>query len=262
MPGTPNGLTRRRACVAHSDRSRDLRDPFPAGPDYLLLPPYWRWELARPPPAKAPRYPEVPIQVSSTSMDWAWTRRTGCCIRQRITGCSGCPNKADPVRVADRYQDTMGFTVNGPNTFLGSGHPDFVADPDFPTRLGLIRSDGGKGGRSCHSAGLPTSTPCTQPTAWCTDGILEPAGSWSPPTTGPVGTSAALWTCSTSRSARPTPTFCWPPPRHRESCAASMVGARGNRLVTLVARQAPGRQNRANVEATVRGYAGFPAAEW
>jgi len=74
-------------------------------------------------------------------MDWAWTRRTGCCIRQRITGCSGCPNKADPVRVADRYQDTMGFTVTGPNTFLGSGHPDFVADPDFPTRLGLIRSD-------------------------------------------------------------------------------------------------------------------------
>lgn len=172
------------------------------------------------------------------------------------------PEQGDPVRVADRYQDTMGFTVNGPNTFLGSGHPDFVADPDFPTRLGLIRSDGGKGGRSCHSAGLPTSTPCTQPTAWCTDGILEPAGSWSPPTTGPVGTSAALWTCSTSRSARPTPTFCWPPPRHRESCAASMVGARGNRLVTLVARQAPGRQNRANVEATVRGYAGFPAAEW
>jgi len=51
------------------------------------------------------------------------------------------PEQGDPVRVADRYQDTMGFTVTGPNTFLGSGHPDFVADPDFPTRLGLIRSD-------------------------------------------------------------------------------------------------------------------------
>ncbi|MDQ3716896.1 MAG: hypothetical protein M3381_12930 [Actinomycetota bacterium] len=53
------------------------------------------------------------------------------------------PEGGDPVRVADRYQDTMGFTVTGPNTFLGSGHPDFVADPDLPTRLGLIRSDDG-----------------------------------------------------------------------------------------------------------------------
>lgn len=51
------------------------------------------------------------------------------------------PEDGDAVRVADRYQDTMGFTVAGPNTFLGSGHPDFVADPDLPTLLGLIRSD-------------------------------------------------------------------------------------------------------------------------
>jgi hypothetical protein len=28
-----------------------------------------------------------------------------------------------PARVADRYQDTMGFTVMGPDHFLGSGHP-------------------------------------------------------------------------------------------------------------------------------------------
>ncbi|MGH2838494.1 MAG: F510_1955 family glycosylhydrolase, partial [Thermoleophilaceae bacterium] len=26
-------------------------------------------------------------------------------------------------RVGDRYQDTMGFTVTGPDSFLGSGHP-------------------------------------------------------------------------------------------------------------------------------------------
>ena len=46
-------------------------------------------------------------------------------------------------RVADRYQDTMGFTVAGPNEFLGSGHPD--AREDLPPFLGLIRStDGGK----------------------------------------------------------------------------------------------------------------------
>lgn len=50
------------------------------------------------------------------------------------------PEQGEATRVADRYQDTMGFTVLGPGTFLGSGHPDFQMDPDLPTRLGLIRS--------------------------------------------------------------------------------------------------------------------------
>lgn len=50
------------------------------------------------------------------------------------------PERGTANRVADRYQDTMGFTVTGPNSFLGSGHPDLVADPDLPARLGLIRS--------------------------------------------------------------------------------------------------------------------------
>jgi hypothetical protein len=46
-------------------------------------------------------------------------------------------------RVADRYQDTMGFTVVGPNRFLGSGHPD--AREGLPPLLGLIESsDAGK----------------------------------------------------------------------------------------------------------------------
>jgi hypothetical protein len=45
---------------------------------------------------------------------------------------------AQPERVADLYQDTMGFTVVGPDYFLGSGHPGSVAeDPPF---LGLIES--------------------------------------------------------------------------------------------------------------------------
>ncbi|HEY9558410.1 MAG TPA: hypothetical protein VIR58_16855 [Acidimicrobiales bacterium] len=43
------------------------------------------------------------------------------------------------VRVGDRYQDTMGFTVLGPDTFLGSGHPDLREDA--PRSLGLIRSE-------------------------------------------------------------------------------------------------------------------------
>jgi hypothetical protein len=43
-----------------------------------------------------------------------------------------------PERVAGRFQDTMGFTVVGPDHFLGSGHPASVReDPAF---LGLIES--------------------------------------------------------------------------------------------------------------------------
>jgi photosystem II stability/assembly factor-like uncharacterized protein len=46
-------------------------------------------------------------------------------------------------RVAARFQDTMGFTVVGPDRFLGSGHPDLRED--LPTFLGLIESrDAGK----------------------------------------------------------------------------------------------------------------------
>jgi hypothetical protein len=41
-------------------------------------------------------------------------------------------------RVADRWQDTMAFTVVGPGHFLGSGHPD--RREDLPAHLGLIES--------------------------------------------------------------------------------------------------------------------------
>ncbi|MEJ7875880.1 MAG: F510_1955 family glycosylhydrolase, partial [Solirubrobacterales bacterium] len=47
-------------------------------------------------------------------------------------------DEEDAVRVADRYQDTMGFTVAGPDRFLGSGHPD--GREDLPPFLGLIES--------------------------------------------------------------------------------------------------------------------------
>jgi hypothetical protein len=51
----------------------------------------------------------------------------------RVAGKGGAP-----TRVAGRYQDTMGFTVMGPDHFLGSGHPgDLRKDPPF---LGLIES--------------------------------------------------------------------------------------------------------------------------
>ncbi|EON24562.1 MULTISPECIES: F510_1955 family glycosylhydrolase [Nocardioides] len=43
------------------------------------------------------------------------------------------------IRIADRWQDTMAFTVTGPHTFLGSGHPD-LREEDLPPHLGLIES--------------------------------------------------------------------------------------------------------------------------
>jgi hypothetical protein len=51
------------------------------------------------------------------------------------------------ARVGDSRQDTMGFTVVGPNRFLGSGHPDPQAmrEENLPPNLGLIQStDGGR----------------------------------------------------------------------------------------------------------------------
>jgi len=46
--------------------------------------------------------------------------------------------QASAERVSDRHQDTMGFTVAGPDHFLGSGHPDLR--DDLPPLLGLIES--------------------------------------------------------------------------------------------------------------------------
>jgi hypothetical protein len=53
------------------------------------------------------------------------------------------PSDSKAVRVGGRYQDTMGFTVVGPDRFLGSGHPD--GRDNLPPFLGLIESrDGGR----------------------------------------------------------------------------------------------------------------------
>jgi hypothetical protein len=60
------------------------------------------------------------------------------------------PDETRASRVADRFQDTMGFTVVGPDTFLGSGHPD--GRDRLPPFLGLIRSD--DAGRSWESISL------------------------------------------------------------------------------------------------------------
>jgi hypothetical protein len=53
------------------------------------------------------------------------------------------PDDLKATRVANRFQDTMGFTVVGPDHFLGSGHPDLREK--LPPFLGLIESrDAGK----------------------------------------------------------------------------------------------------------------------
>jgi hypothetical protein len=62
------------------------------------------------------------------------------------------PTQGAPTRVADRFQDTMGFTVVGPRHFLGSGHPDPIEGK--PPNLGLIEStDGGETWRDLSLSG-------------------------------------------------------------------------------------------------------------
>ena len=56
--------------------------------------------------------------------------------------------RAQPV--GDARQDTMGFTIVGPDEFVGSGHPD--ARADLPPLLGLIRSQ--DAGRSWDQVSL------------------------------------------------------------------------------------------------------------
>ncbi|MCC7388547.1 MAG: hypothetical protein IT431_07240 [Phycisphaerales bacterium] len=64
--------------------------------------------------------------------------------------------KARPSRIADRYQDTMAFTVVGPGHYLGSGHPDLreARERDLPPLLGLIAStDAGESWQSVSLSG-------------------------------------------------------------------------------------------------------------
>lgn len=62
------------------------------------------------------------------------------------------PESGEGVRVADRVQDFMGFTVIGPKHFLASGHPG--EGQEGPASLGLIEStDGGQTWQSLSLAG-------------------------------------------------------------------------------------------------------------
>jgi len=65
------------------------------------------------------------------------------------------PESNEATRIGASFQDTMGFTVAGPDHFLGSGHPDLQgAQAGQPSQLGLIESvDGGHTWRSLSLSG-------------------------------------------------------------------------------------------------------------
>lgn len=72
------------------------------------------------------------------------------------TGLYRVDGPQEATRIADRYQDTMGFTVVGSDRFIASGHPD-MRDRDLqetgkPPLLGLVQS--GDGGRTWSSISL------------------------------------------------------------------------------------------------------------
>ncbi|PXY23002.1 hypothetical protein BAY60_23810 [Prauserella muralis] len=68
-------------------------------------------------------------------------------------GLFALPERGEPELVADRRQDTMGFTIVGPRHFLGSGHPA-PEDDELPDHLGLIETtDAGRTWRSVSLAG-------------------------------------------------------------------------------------------------------------
>lgn len=57
------------------------------------------------------------------------------------SGLFRLPEQGRASRVANRAQDTMGFSITGPGQFIGSGHPDDREDDVRPPLLGLIASD-------------------------------------------------------------------------------------------------------------------------
>ena len=68
--------------------------------------------------------------------------RDGALYAATHTGLFRIPDRGRAERIGDRWQDTMGFTVVGPDHFLGSGHPDArdYQAKRLPPLLGLIES--------------------------------------------------------------------------------------------------------------------------
>ncbi len=114
-------------------------------------------------------------------------------------------NDGERERVADRWQDTMGFAVVGPGHFLGSGHPDL--QEDLPASLGLIESTDGAETWQAVSMQGEADLHAIEPVGdriYAYDSHTAPS---SPPSTGPTGTPSPP-----SRSTTSPPTPQAPPP--------------------------------------------------
>lgn len=86
-------------------------------------------------PAPAPRVGDPgPVHIHGLGIN----PKDGALFIATHTGLFRAKGRAKPKRVAGRFQDTMGFTVVGPDRFLGSGHPD--GREKLPPFLGLIRT--------------------------------------------------------------------------------------------------------------------------
>lgn len=67
--------------------------------------------------------------------------RDGVLYAATHSGLFSIPERGSAVRIANRAQDTMGFSIVGPGEFIGSGHPDYREDDVRPPLLGLLVSD-------------------------------------------------------------------------------------------------------------------------
>ena len=90
---------------------------------------------AGPSPQRPPAEDPGPVHVHGLGVN----PKDGALFIATHTGLFRAPEgQSEARRVGDRYQDTMGFTVVGPDHFLGSGHPD--GRERLPPFLGLIES--------------------------------------------------------------------------------------------------------------------------
>ena len=79
--------------------------------------------------------PDDPSAVYAAAHSGVWR------IPVDTTGSTWVPS-GEPEQIADRDQDTMGFTVTGTGTFLASGHPDPTEHTATTApHLGLVSSD-------------------------------------------------------------------------------------------------------------------------
>lgn len=110
----------------------------------------WVFTLARSDESKAPAH-DVVSHVHALGLNPA----DGALLAASHRGLYRLSDAGTAERVGTSFQDTMGFTVVGPDHFLGSGHPDVAGRrAGQPTLLGLIETtDGGSSWTSSSLAG-------------------------------------------------------------------------------------------------------------